>query len=159
MISLRASPINRPPVGAQAEAGRQVPGLSQPPDRPSRQPIPACRRRPRRLLLPQLVTLPTRGREETQWVRSERVSKRLRSPGRAQGLGGCILQQPLFVPPGGPPSSAWLSTLTDPQRGFVAEGPPCAYETPGLVLWESQEKGDRGLLRWRNSASLFESNH
>lgn len=48
MISLRAFPINAPPVGARAEAGRQVPGLSQPPDRPSRPPVPACRRRPHR---------------------------------------------------------------------------------------------------------------
>lgn len=85
MISLYASPINRPPVGARAEARRQVPGLSQPPDRPSRQPSPACRRRPRRLLLPQPVTLP-------MWceVSDSRI------PAREQGLGAAIVCSSLF---------------------------------------------------------------
>lgn len=126
VISLCAFPINRPPVGARAEARRQVPGLSQPPDRPSRQPIPACRRRPRRLLLPQPVTLPmwcevsdSRIPAREEGLRAAIVCSSL-SPSRP-GTGLCTLstrKRAHFLHPSFPHS------VIPKKKGFVAEGPP-----------------------------------
>lgn len=153
VISLCASPINRPAAGARAEARRQVPGLSQPPDRPSRQPIPACRRRLRRLLLPQPVTLP-------MWceVSDSRI------PAREQGLGAAIVCSNLSPScPGSGPctlstrsscSSSQLSILSNPQKRICSRG-TSQMHVRQFECWYfgNHRKWARGLIRWRNLTS------
>lgn len=141
VISLRASPINR----VRVEAGRQVPGLSQPPDRPSRQPIlPDAR--------PSAPSPACHTPLQHGAVRSE--------PGERQGLGAAACTVAIHpvstfrrshLPLPGSPHSVV------PRRNLKQRYLPNACETWVLALWGPEEMG-KHRLRWRNLTSWLESN-